>query len=189
VSAAVKRATWVVEGLTSRRATSDNPPEESTLTPKLLIDVASRYNEALLANIDALDIALLTILGVDVGFAAFAVDKLRRLDCRTEWDAIACIICCAGLCLLGYVCGVWGTRNGIAPEPLIADYRERGGTAISTAIDVLARRGRQNAWISCTKRIIAATAVIVFLTGGWTVIKPVVVEGDSPSRAACKVVK
>jgi hypothetical protein len=181
---------WAVEGVTTGRAPADNRPQESTLTPGLLIDVAARYNEALLANVDALDVALIAILGVDVAFAVFAIDKLQRLDCRTEWSAITCILFSACLCMLGYACTLWVYDN-IAPEPLIADYRERGEAAMSAAIGALARRGRQNALIRGTKRIFALTAVMVFIVGGWTVAKPVIIEGagDSPSPAACKVVQ
>ena len=186
----MKRLTWGVEGAESPEAASDDGPKDLTLTPALLIDVAARYNEALLANIDALDVALVAILGVDVAFAVFAIDELQRLDSRTAWSAITCILFCAGLCMLGYVCTVW-VHDDIAPEPLIADYQERGEAAVSAAIDALARRGRQNALIRGTKRILALTAVVVFLAGGWTVVKPVVMDraGGAPGVTTCKVVR
>lgn len=139
---ASKPATWPAEGAAPAKVAPENPAGESTLTPEFLIDIGARYNEALLANIDALDTALVTILGVDVAFAVFAVDKLQRLDCGTEWTAITCILICAGLCILGYVFTIW-VHDDIAPEPLIADYRQRGRAAVSAAINALARRGRQ----------------------------------------------
>ena len=145
----------------------------------------------MLANIDALDVALVGIIGVDVAFAIFAVDKLKRLDCRTEWEAIACVVACAAICLIGYVCGFWGTRDVIAPKPLIADYGLRGFDAITKAVGVLARRGRQNARIRSAKRIAATLAMIIFLASSWMVVRPIILDGTDERRSpsACKVLK
>lgn len=184
--------TSAAEQLTYDADDGDSDPADN-LGNDLIVDIASRYNESLVQNLDALDIALLTILGVDVAFSVFAVDKIFRLDCASQTYAIDFIAGSVVASLLGYAVGILGApRDGIKPGELVADLAERGTDALGDAVRELVRNGEKNLGLRLVKRILAVTAVVLFLVGAEFVVVPVLaagpIEGSHLPRNACKVV-
>ncbi|MBV8370616.1 MAG: hypothetical protein JO036_17025 [Candidatus Eremiobacteraeota bacterium] len=80
-------------------------------------DVVARANEALRANVDAVDSALTAILAGVVAVIVFTTDKLRDLPDPDRWIAGVLLGAATLTCALGYLIGVswrgFGKRDGI----------------------------------------------------------------------------
>jgi hypothetical protein len=161
------------DGLAASLAASS--PRDMTLGDDVIMDISSRYNEAVVANIDAIDTALVAILALPVGFAVFAVDKINDLTPVHESVAILFLL---ASCLAGFVGYAWGfllrrgafgMQDGIEPRRFLADYAERGSLAVAQAIRTVNTVGDQNAAIRHVKRIFALAALIYFFIGAATI--------------------
>jgi hypothetical protein len=165
---------------------------EGAMDDAFIVDVASRYNEALVATLDQIDIALLTIVSVDVAFAVFAVDKVFRLTCVLQHVAIYGVAVSMVIGVVGYFSGVFA-RDGIRPRRLLGDLYERGEDAIGPALSELIKNGEWNRRWRLFKRICAVFAMAAFLCGALSIVVPVLREGAMRADAAlpptaCKVV-
>ena len=62
----------------------DEEQAEDNLDDAFLYDVVTRFNEALVGNIDSIDTAVTAVLAGNVTIAVFAIDKIRELHPTEE---------------------------------------------------------------------------------------------------------
>jgi hypothetical protein len=132
-------------------------------------DVATRFNETLVASIDAIDTALTAVLAGDVAIAVFAIDKIRELQAVEERCAISLLCGSVLSCAVGYVVGFsvsFSGRDGVPPRSLIADLCARPGNAMSEAVESVIDAGEINLNVRFLKRAFAVAAILMLLLGG-----------------------
>ncbi|MEA2689856.1 MAG: hypothetical protein QOD51_2463 [Candidatus Eremiobacteraeota bacterium] len=134
-----------------------------------MYDAATRFNESLVQNIDAIDTAITAVMAGNVAVLVFAIDKIRELQPTVEWWAIsllgASMLACAG----GYVLGFWiGPRNreGIPPRRLVPDLLSRADDAISDAVAAIVEATEKNLTVRIFKRAAVFAGIIFLLAGG-----------------------
>lgn len=133
-----------------------------------IYDVATRFNEALVASIDAIDTALTAVLAGDVAVAVFAIDKIGELQSVEKWFAIMLLCGSIVSCVAGYAAGFSsGTsgRDGIPPRRLIPDLHARQGDAMSDAVESVIGAGEINLNVRFRKRALAISAIMLLLFG------------------------
>jgi hypothetical protein len=153
------------------RQASDSEHDESGA--KFAVDVAARFNEMLLANVDAIDTGLTAILAGTVAVVVFTIDKLRELQEPETWIALGLLAGATIACILGYSIGVpwrgFGNRDGIRPSLFIPDFARHASSATTTAARQLTKAGEINLTVRLWKRMLAVVA-LTFLIAGVTLV-------------------
>ena len=86
----------------SSEATGENRPQ-TEIVDGFVFDVVTRFNESLIANIDAIDTAVTAVLAGNVAIAVFAIDKIRELHHTEECWAIGLFSGSLLACVCAYV--------------------------------------------------------------------------------------
>lgn len=132
-------------------------------------DVVARANEALRANVDAIDTALTAILAGVVAVIVFTADKLRDLPDPDRWIAVMFLGGATLSCVLGYVIGVswrgFGKRDGVRPATFIPDFLRHADLATADATKQLVKAGEVNFIVRLWKQIFATAALSLLLAG------------------------
>ncbi|HEV3086220.1 MAG TPA: hypothetical protein VGX96_03260 [Candidatus Elarobacter sp.] len=135
--------------------------------------MAARFNEMLLANVDAIDTGLTAILAGTVAVVVFTIDKLRELQEPETWIALGLLAGATIACILGYSIGVpwrgFGNRDGIRPSLFIPDFARHASSATTTAARQLTKAGEINLTVRLWKRMLAVVA-LTFLIAGVTLV-------------------
>lgn len=132
-----------------------------------LLSIAVSFNQAVLSNIDAIDSALIGVLGATVAFAVLTVDKIRELPAVPRWIAITLLAFSGLVSLIGYADGFVGrsTRDGPRPALFVPDFTLYGLKAVARAIRETVRRSEENLNIRRRKRIVALLAIGLLIAG------------------------
>ena len=130
-----------------------------------LYDVLARTNEGVVNNIDAVDLALLAVLAVIAAVVGFGIDKVREIASPWNWAAFGLLGASALLCVLGYLIGVFKTREAIDPRRFLIDFADDPEGTRATAATGTARAYRQNAWDRRAKRVAIALALGFLVLG------------------------
>ena len=151
----------------------DAGPDEGHAGAKLddgfVYDIVTRFNESLVANIDAIDTAVTAVLAGDVAIAVFAIDKIRELHRVEETWAIALLTGSLLACVLAYVIGFpagVSKRDGVLPRFFVPDVLARQNAAIPTAIEAVIPAGEINLSVRLWKRALVVTAIMLLLVAG-----------------------
>lgn len=142
--------------------------DSRTLGDSFIYEVAARFNETLIASIDAIDTALTAVLAGDVAVAVFAIDKVKELQPAEEWWAISLLGGSIVSCVIGYVAGFSirrGTWAGILPRRLIPDLLARPSSAISDAVQSIVDAGVVNLNVRSSKRTCAVVSIMLLVSG------------------------
>ncbi|MDB5069975.1 MAG: hypothetical protein JWM87_1086 [Candidatus Eremiobacteraeota bacterium] len=129
-------------------------------------DIAIRFNETLVASIDAIDTALMAILAGDMAVTVFAIDKIKELQPIEEWCAIALVCGSIVSCIIGYAVGFSvgsSGREGVPPRRLIPDLYARPNSAISDAVEQITDAGEINLDVRFVKHACAVAAIILLV--------------------------
>ena len=136
-----------------------------------LLSSAVNFNEGVLSNIDAVDSALIGILGAAGAFTVLTVDKIRELAVVPRWVAIGFLAASALVSLYGYAYGFVGRHPRDVPRPTIfvPDFLRYGSKALVRATRETVRRTEENLDIRQRKRV-ASLIAIAFLIAGAVVV-------------------
>ena len=136
-----------------------------------LLATSIGFNRQLLANIDAIDTALIGILGATVAFAVLTVDKIKELRAWPCWTAITFLAVSGLLSFAGYASGFIRGEPIEVPRPalFVPDFARYGSKAIARALHAAVAASEHNRRIRTQKRLIALVA-IAFLIGGALVV-------------------
>ncbi|MBV8371589.1 MAG: hypothetical protein JO036_21975 [Candidatus Eremiobacteraeota bacterium] len=141
------------------------PPDDVAFGDDFLYDAVARINEAVVANIDTVDLSLLAVIGGTLAVLVFGIDKIREL--APPW-AIAAYWLLGGsvtVCAFGYLIGFGSPRESTDPESFTVAFAEYPGETISVAIKDTARAYRDNARIRLLKRVGVVTALALLIAG------------------------
>jgi hypothetical protein len=150
-------------------AVAGEHPAEAELDDSFVYDVVTRFNESLIANIDAIDTAVTAVLAGNVAIAVFAIDKIRELHHTEECWAIGLLSGSLLACVFAYVIGFpVGAlrRDGTLPRRFIADVITRRDAATSSAIETAMQAGELNLTVRLWKRALVVAAIFLLLAGG-----------------------
>lgn len=132
-------------------------------------DVATRFNERLLGNIDALDTALTAILAGVAALAIFAVDKIRELEFGDEKVALSVLVMSALACIVGFAVGTpaspMRSRDIVDPRVFMPIFGEDPSAAVAEAIQELTAAADENVRVRRWKRGLALAAIVALLAG------------------------
>ena len=135
----------------------------------LALEVAARFNETLLANVDAIDMGLTAILAGIVAVDVFTIDKVRELREPEQWIALSLLAGAMLVCIAGYFFGIpwrgFGNRDGLLPSSFIADFVRDPVDATADAAQQLAKAGEINLTVRLWKRILTAIALALLIMG------------------------
>ena len=151
----------------------DEIDAETKLGDGFVYDVVTRFNESLVANIDAIDTAVTAVLAGNVAVAVFAIDKIRELQHVEECWAVGLLSGSLLTCVLAYVIGFplsASQRDGIPPRIFIPDLIARQGSALSSAIEGVMQAGEVNLTVRLWKRALVVVAIFLLLGGGVVVM-------------------
>jgi len=151
---------------TDGEATSDEDAEDQVGDDFLLSTVIA-FNEGVLANIDAVDTALIGVFTAVSAFTILAVDKINELAAVPRWLAVGLLAVSGLLSLSGYGFGFVLSRSRDVPRPLsfVTDFGNYGSLALARAIRETVRRSEQNLRVRAVKRLFVLGAVIVLIAG------------------------
>jgi hypothetical protein len=124
-------------------------------------EAAERYNERIVANVDAIDSALTTILAGDVAVLVFTIDKIRELARGQEAWATALMFVSILACVVAYALGFSGRaskRDGIRPRRFIADLARGPDDALRAAVVGIVAAGEENLTLRFQKKALAVVA-------------------------------
>lgn len=132
-----------------------------------LLTTAIAFNQGVLANIDAVDTALIGIFAAASAFAIFAVDKINELADTLKWLAVVLLAASALLSVVGYAFGFVLSEPRDVPRPLrfVADVGLYGTSALARAIRETVRRSEENLKVREVKRIFALASLGVLIAG------------------------
>jgi hypothetical protein len=121
----------------------------------------------LASNIDAIDAALIGVLGATGVFAVLAVDKLRELAVWPRWIAISLFAASALSSFVGYAYGFINDQPRDVPRPalFVADFARNGSKALARALSAVVHASEQNMRIRTRKRVIALIAIGLLIAG------------------------
>lgn len=128
-------------------ARTDEVDAEAKLDDGFVYDVVTRFNESLVANIDAIDTAVTAVLAGNVAVAVFAIDKIREFHHATEFWAIGLLASSLLACVCAYVIGFpvgASKRDGVLPRFFVPDVIARQNAAIPTAVEAVIHAGEIN---------------------------------------------
>jgi hypothetical protein len=152
------------------RKNADREPGESLsdLAETFPYDVAARFNEGVVANIDAIDTALTTLLAGNVALLVLTIDKIKELAPREVAWAAALMCVSTSACVVAYVLGFSvraNKRDGLRPRVVIPDLTEQPKEALVAAISNLVSAGEHNLSVRQAKKCLAVLAILLLLTG------------------------
>ncbi|MDB5072075.1 MAG: hypothetical protein JWM87_3186 [Candidatus Eremiobacteraeota bacterium] len=132
-----------------------------------LLTTSIGFNQQVVSNIDAIDAALIGILGATGAFAVLAVDKIRELAVWPRWIAISLFGLSAVLSFAGYAYGFISDQPEDVPRPalFVPDFARSGSKALARAIRTAVRTSERNMRIRTRKRIIALVTVALLISG------------------------
>jgi hypothetical protein len=148
VATAFARRDHVVRVRTETSASGVDGHDEAELGDDFAYDVAARFNEALIANIDATDNALMAIFAGTLALGVFAIDKIRELAPEH-----------------GRIVRGFSNRDGVQPKYFIPDFTADPQAATMQAIEELTRSGEANLAVRRSKKIAAVLAILLLLAG------------------------
>jgi hypothetical protein len=127
--------------------------------------VIARANEAVVANIDSSDLALLGVLTVLGAVLVFGIDRVRDLSPSSETWAFGLLGLSAFSCIVGYIYGQWRTRDSIDASSFLFDFATdpQGTTANATRGSVEAYR--RNVRDRTVKRWAVTVALLLLVAG------------------------
>lgn len=152
-------------------ASSPAPNEDeevADIDDTFAFDVAARYNEGLVANVDAMDTSLTTILAGNVAVLVFTIDKIKELARVQEVGAIALLSASTLCCVIAYALGFpfrSSRREGIRPRSFLPDLVMRPKQALSGGVILLVNAGERNLAIHIVNKGLAVTAILFLLAG------------------------
>lgn len=163
-------------GNRSRPSTSSLPDETdrdavesiAELDEAFSYSVAARFNERIVANIDAIDTSLTTILAGNVALLVLAIDKIKELAVMEAALASACMCVSTAASVIAYVLGfsVHGSdRDGLRPRILVPDMTVRPKEALIAAVVDLMSAGEANLSMRSRKKGLAVVAIVLLLAG------------------------
>jgi fluoride ion exporter CrcB/FEX len=143
------------------------------LEDDFLLTTTLGFNRQLLANIDAIDAALIGILGAVVAFSVLIVDKIKELPPPARWIAVTLLATSGLLSFVGYAYGFLLGEAIEGPRPLffIPDFARNGPKAIARALRSAVQTNEHNRRVRTLKRttalvaigmLIGATAVVAY---------------------------
>ncbi len=138
-----------------------------------LYDVVTRFNESLVANIDAIDAAVTAVLAGNVAIAVFAIDKIRELHRMEECWAIVLLAGSLLACVCAYVIGFpLGTsdRDGVLPSRFVLDFTDSKNAAVSSAVETVLQSGMKNVTVRAWKRALVVAAIMLLLASAVVVM-------------------
>jgi hypothetical protein len=132
-----------------------------------LLSSAVSFNQGVLSNIDAVDAALIGILGAAGAFTVLTVDKIRELAVVPRWVAIGFLAASGLVSLYGYAHGFVGRHPRDVPRPTIfvPDFLRYGSKALVRATRETVRRSEENLDIRQRKRVASLIAIAFLITG------------------------
>jgi hypothetical protein len=141
------------------------------LGDEFLLSSAVTFNQGVLSNIDAVDSALIGILGAAGAFTILTVDKMRELAVVPRWVAIGFLAASGLVSLYGYAHGFVGRHPRDVPRPTIfvPDFLRYGSKALARATRETVHRSEENLDVRQRKRV-ASLIAIAFLIAGAVVV-------------------
>jgi hypothetical protein len=147
-------------------ATRDEALGTVDIDDTFAFDAAARFNERVVANVDAIDTSLTTILAGNVAVLVFTIDKIKELA-RGQEAWAAGMMCLSTLaCVVAYMLGFSGRaskRDGPRPRTFIADLLRRPDEALPAAIIDMMTAGEQNLTLRFFKKGLAVLAIVFLL--------------------------
>lgn len=167
VAAAVTRGLGSAHEHPATATPDQNEHDDTDLGDDFAYDVTARFNEVLIANIDATDNALMAILAGIVALGVFTIDKIRELAPQSERVVLALLGTSALSCLIAYTMPLplFRTQDGIRPKYFIPDFTEDPQGATMRAVRQLSRSGEANLAVRRAKKIGAVLAILLLLAG------------------------
>jgi len=137
------------------------------LRDDFLLSSAVNFNQGVLSNIDAVDSALIGILGAAGAFTVLTVDKIRELAVVPRWVAISFLAASGLVSLYGYAHGFVGRHPRDVPRPTIfvPDFLRYGSKALARATRETVRRSEENLDIRQRKRVASLIAIGFLIVG------------------------
>ena len=157
-----------VSSLTRDRSGRDTAEVSSDLDETFPYDVAARFNDGVVANIDAIDTALTTILAGNVAVLVLAIDKIKELAPTQAASAIVLLSVSMLSCVIAYALGFSvhaSKRDGLRPRMVIPDLLERPNDALIAAVIDLVSAGEHNLTMRFLKKSLAVLAMLLLLAG------------------------
>lgn len=149
----------------ARRNDDESTPESDDT---FAFEAAARFNEGIVANIDAIDTSLTTVLAGNMALLVLLIDKIKELAAGEAVAAVVLMGLSTCVCVMAYVVGfsVRATkRDGARPRALIPDLMRRPDEAMTTAIVDLIRAGEDNLAVRFAKKSLALLAIGLLFTG------------------------
>jgi hypothetical protein len=129
-----------------------------------LYDAVARFNEMLIATIDAIDTALTAILAGDIAVVIFTIDKIAELQRPGRIATLALLVGSVAACATGYLVRYRGrTQDGIEPHLLVADTGDLRDEAIIGAIEGIVVSSDANLTIRFIKRVLAMSGMVLLI--------------------------
>jgi hypothetical protein len=132
-----------------------------------LLATTIQANRQLLSNIDAIDGALIGILGAAVAFAVLTVDKIKELPEPARSVAIGLLAGSGLLSFVGYAYAFVRGEPIESPRPIffVPDFVRNGPKAIARALHEAIEATEYNRRIRTAKRMGALTAIALLIGG------------------------
>jgi hypothetical protein len=149
----------------NREPATDGHATNQELIQTFLFDAAARFNESLLATIDATDTALIAVLACDVAIVVFSIDKLAPLRPVIDVVALSLLGSSMLICTAGYLAGRLRRvyADGVRPRIFVPDVTLRRGEAIVGALEQLIAAGETNLSLRLLKRTSVMFAIFLLL--------------------------
>jgi hypothetical protein len=131
-------------------------------------EAAARFNEAVGANVDAIDTSLTTILAGNVALLVLMIDKIKELATRETVTSAVFMGLSTAVCIVAYVVGFSfraSNRDGARPRTFIPDLARWRQRTMSTAIADLIKACEDNLAVRFVKKSLALSAIVLLLAG------------------------
>jgi len=148
----------------------DTPAPKKHLGDEFVYDLTARYNEGLSANLDAVDTALLAIIGGILAIGLIVIDKLNELQSLWGRLSLASLAAAIVACVFGYLVGfsrfiVNERKDGTEPSLFLSDFVDEPQATVARAIQELAADAEINLRIRGVKRWSALGALCLLTLG------------------------
>jgi hypothetical protein len=137
---------------------------ELGLGDDFLYDAVVRMNEAVVGNIDTVDLALLAVVGGALAVLVFSIDKVRELAPPFGTFSYWLLGASVAACIVGYLTP-GSPREPIDPMSFTVAFTEQPDDATSVAIKDAVYAFNANVRIRFVKRISVATALVSLVAG------------------------
>ena len=141
-----------------------------TIEDETLLATTARANDAIVANIDAINLGAIGIVALPAVFAVFGIDKISDIG---SFGVLALLF--LGLSIL---CGLRAfnlghsvrlrsksVRDSIDPRRFLAYYAQAGDRAVTDTIRAIIQAADDNATIRASKRALSRWAITLFVIG------------------------